>query len=128
MPARLAVLISGNGSNLQAILDAIRLRMLDAETVVVVSNRKNAFGLERARAGAPRATIRSSPIAMPDAAVRSTTPTWLPWSRSMRRIGWCWQGGCTSSAMRSCSGFPIAVNLHPALPGQFPGARHPRRI
>ena len=45
--ARLAVLISGNGSNLQAILDAIRLRALDAEVCVVVSNRKAAYGLER---------------------------------------------------------------------------------
>ena len=54
MPARLAVLISGNGSNLQAILDAIRMRVLDAQVVVVVSNRKAAYGLERAaKAGVP---------------------------------------------------------------------------
>ena len=54
MTARLAVLISGNGSNLQAILDAIRMRALDAQVVVVVSNRKAAYGLERAeKAGVP---------------------------------------------------------------------------
>src|SRR5690606_12036755 len=54
MTARLAVLISGNGSNLQAILDAIRMRVLDAQVVVVVSDRKAAYGLERAaKAGVP---------------------------------------------------------------------------
>ena len=54
MTARLAVMISGSGSNLQAIMDAIRGRMLDAEIVLVVSNRKTAYGLERAaQAGIP---------------------------------------------------------------------------
>jgi folate-dependent phosphoribosylglycinamide formyltransferase PurN len=52
--ARLVVLISGNGSNLQAILDAIQARALDAQVVAVVSNRKSAYGLERAaKAGVP---------------------------------------------------------------------------
>lgn len=46
---RIAVLVSGSGSNLQAIIDAIESHDLDAEIKVVVSNRKNAFGLERAK-------------------------------------------------------------------------------
>ena len=45
---RLAVLISGNGSNLQAIIDAIDSGRLDAEIRVVVSNQPEAYGLERA--------------------------------------------------------------------------------
>jgi phosphoribosylglycinamide formyltransferase-1 len=45
---RLAVLISGNGSNLQAIIDAIEARRLEAEIAVVVSNEADAPGLERA--------------------------------------------------------------------------------
>jgi phosphoribosylglycinamide formyltransferase 1 len=45
---RLAVLISGNGSNLQAIIDAIESGQLNAEIVVVVSNEADAGGLERA--------------------------------------------------------------------------------
>ncbi|MCB0091279.1 MAG: phosphoribosylglycinamide formyltransferase, partial [Caldilineaceae bacterium] len=54
MTTRLAVFVSGNGSNLQAIIDAIRARLLEAEVVLVVSNRKAAFGLERAqKAGIP---------------------------------------------------------------------------
>ncbi len=48
-PLALAVLISGNGSNLQAIIDAIEADRLNAEIRVVVSNEPGAFGLERAR-------------------------------------------------------------------------------
>jgi len=47
-PLRLAVLISGNGSNLQAIIDAIESGRLDAAICVVVSNNPDAYGLERA--------------------------------------------------------------------------------
>lgn len=44
----LVVLISGGGSNLQAIIDAIESNELDAEIKAVISNQENAFGLERA--------------------------------------------------------------------------------
>ena len=47
---RIGVLISGRGSNLQAIIDSIAAGRLDAEIAVVISNRANAGGLERARA------------------------------------------------------------------------------
>ena len=51
LPAtRVAVLISGNGSNLQALIDAERAGTLGARVVAVVSNRGAARGLERARA------------------------------------------------------------------------------
>lgn len=56
--ARLAVLISGNGSNLQALIDACDTGTLDADITLVISNRPNAFGLERARrAGIETAVI-----------------------------------------------------------------------
>ncbi|MDT7884352.1 MAG: formyltransferase family protein, partial [Thermoflexus sp.] len=52
--SRLVVMISGFGSNLQAILDACAAGRLWAEVVLVVSNRKDAYGLVRAaRAGVP---------------------------------------------------------------------------
>jgi formyltetrahydrofolate-dependent phosphoribosylglycinamide formyltransferase len=51
---RLVVFISGSGSNLQAILDATAAGRLDAKVVLVVSNRKDAYGLTRAKnAGVP---------------------------------------------------------------------------
>ncbi|MFO0706192.1 MAG: phosphoribosylglycinamide formyltransferase [Nitrospira sp.] len=48
-PLRLAVLASGRGSNLQAIIDAIELKRVDATIVSVISNKKDAVALERAR-------------------------------------------------------------------------------
>ena len=45
---RITVLISGNGTNLQALIDAIGDGKLHAKIVRVISNRKNAFGLRRA--------------------------------------------------------------------------------
>lgn len=47
---RIAVLISGRGSNLQALIDAVAAKTLDATIAVVISNRADAAGLERARA------------------------------------------------------------------------------
>mgnify|MGYP005810846305 CR=1 FL=1 len=46
--AKLCVLISGNGSNLQAMIDAVDAGRLNAEIVGVISNRPNAYGLTRA--------------------------------------------------------------------------------
>ena len=48
MKLSLVILISGNGSNLQAIIDAIESDTLDAKIKAVISNRADAFGLERA--------------------------------------------------------------------------------
>lgn len=48
-PLRLIVLISGFGSNLQAIIDAIANNTLNAEIAAVISNKPDAFGLERAK-------------------------------------------------------------------------------
>ena len=48
-PLRLAVLASGSGSNLQAILDKIASGELNAKVTVVISNNSDSFALERAR-------------------------------------------------------------------------------
>ncbi len=48
-PIRLVVLISGNGSNLQAIIDDIANNNLPAQVVAVISNKADAYGLERAK-------------------------------------------------------------------------------
>jgi phosphoribosylglycinamide formyltransferase-1 len=55
---KLAVLISGEGSNLQAIIDAIDAGTLDARIEIVISNKANAKGLNRAtRAGIPAVVV-----------------------------------------------------------------------
>ncbi len=48
MPKRIAVLISGSGSNLQAIIDATQSGRIDGDIVAVISNKAGVFGLERA--------------------------------------------------------------------------------
>jgi phosphoribosylglycinamide formyltransferase 1 len=69
---RLAVLISGSGTNLQSILDRIRDRELAAEVVVVVSDRADAFGLERAKsAGIPIHVVDYSAFVRSDQKLKS---------------------------------------------------------
>ena len=58
MNRNIAVLISGRGSNLQAIIDAVRDGRLDARIAVVISNRAEAYGLERARAAGIDTLVR----------------------------------------------------------------------
>ncbi|MDF2949605.1 MAG: phosphoribosylglycinamide formyltransferase [Sedimentibacter sp.] len=48
MPLKIGVLISGSGTNLQSIIDSIERGYINAEISVVISNKENAFGLERA--------------------------------------------------------------------------------
>ena len=57
-PLRLGVLVSGRGSNLQAIMDHARRGALDAQVAVVVSDVPDAYALERARrAGIPAVAV-----------------------------------------------------------------------
>ncbi len=48
-PLRVAVLVSGNGSNLQVLIDAIQARVLPIEIVGIVSNREDAYAITRAQ-------------------------------------------------------------------------------
>jgi len=116
---RLVVLISGNGSNLQALLDASATGELPAQVVAVFSNRVEAYGLERARqAGVPALVIpkkrdqdRRAYDEMLASAVSDAQPDWIVLAGWMRLL---------SSAF--LDHFPgRVVNLHPALPGAFPG-------
>jgi phosphoribosylglycinamide formyltransferase 1 len=66
-PIRLAVLLSGGGTTLQNLLDRIADGRLRAQVVLVVSNRSDAFGLERAgRAGIPTAVVSRRECASAD--------------------------------------------------------------
>lgn len=46
---KIAVFVSGGGTNLQSLIDATKVGQINGEIVLVVSNRKNAYGLQRAR-------------------------------------------------------------------------------
>lgn len=122
---RLVVLISGYGSNLQAILDACHSGELPARVVAVVSDKPEAYGLERARsAGIPaltRVKTREQDRRAYDAQlaelVAAYRPDWVVLAGWMRIL---------SSAF--LDHFPDrVVNLHPALPGTFPGTHAIRR-
>ena len=116
---RLAVLISGRGSNLQAIIDAIDGRRLDAEIAVVVSNRRDAPGLDRAR----RAGIEAVALRHTDYASRAAFDAAVADELTRRDVGLV----CLAGFMRLLSGsfvaaFPNAIlNVHPSLLPAFVG-------
>jgi len=116
---RLVVLISGNGSNLQAILDACQRKQLSAVVCAVVSNKPDAYGLTRARNAAVEAVYfpkqkdesrREYDARLADL-VAGCQPDYVILAGWMRLL--------TSAFLDQ---FPDrVVNLHPALPGAFPG-------
>lgn len=118
-PSRLVVLISGNGSNLQAILDACASGELPATVVSVISNKSDAYGLIRARTAGVEAIYfpkqENESRHEYDARLAICVSTQLP--DYVVLAGW----------MRILSSFFLSafpnrvINLHPALPGMFPG-------
>ena len=121
MTARLVVLASGNGSNLQAILDACARNELPASVVAVISNKADAYGLVRAQNAGIEAvdfpkleteSRRDYDSRLADY-VTSKLPDYIILAGWMRIL--------TSAFLDH---FPNRViNLHPALPGMFPGTR-----
>lgn len=117
----LAVIGSGNGSNFQSILDAIRDGRLDARVVCVLSDVPDAFILERARtAGIPAIAVDCAPF-----------KTKLDGEAEARVIGLLHDHGADSIAL---AGFMRIVkpgligayrnrmlNIHPSLLPAFPG-------
>lgn len=124
MTAKLAVLISGNGSNLQAIIDACRGGFLDAEVVVVVSNRKAAYGLQRAeKAGIPTVYHPFKPYKEADRSRREYDADLARLVEEYKPDLVVLAGWMLILSSDFLDRFPYrVVNLHPALPGQFPGA------
>ena len=121
---RLAVLISGSGTNLQAIIDATESGKLPGTSVaVVVSNRKTAYGLERARAhDIPTIYHPLRPYRAPGR-TREQYDADLAEMLSQRSIDLVvlagWMHIFSMSFLRRFSG--RVLNIHPALPGTYPG-------
>ena len=119
MPSRLLILISGNGSNLQAILDACKSGELDATVVSVISNKAEAYGLIRARNVGVESIyfskLENESRQKYDSRLAGYVTTQLP--DYIILAGWM---RIFSSSF--LSHFPNRViNLHPALPEMFPG-------
>lgn len=116
---RIAVLISGRGSNLQAVIDAVAQGTLDAEIAVVVSNRASAAGLDRARA----AGIETVTIAHRDYPTREAFEDVLVRELRARRVSLvCLAGFMRLLGRTFLDAFPDAIlNIHPSLLPSFPG-------
>ena len=119
----LVVLISGSGTNLQAIIDAIESKQLNAKIALVVSNRKAAYGLTRAE------NHQIPTLYFPLKPYTDAGKTRENYDVDLaKRIAECeptlvvlagWMHIVTPAFLE-----PFAkrvINLHPALPGQFPG-------
>jgi phosphoribosylglycinamide formyltransferase len=126
MKKRIAVLISGNGSNLQALIDATQSNTLDAKIELVLSNSAKAYGIQRA--------------------ANAGITTEIMTLKSYKEMGKCRIEFDQDLALRIknhfngspdiivlagfmhilspefLNAFPgIVINLHPALPGAFDG-------
>ena len=118
---RIVVLVSGSGSNLQAVLDACRVGTIAGDVVGVVSDRIDAYGLVRAEdAGVDTELVvkhadedRRSYDTRLAGAVASLEPDWVLLAGWMRLL-----------SMDFLGRFPDrVVNLHPALPGELAGTQ-----
>jgi phosphoribosylglycinamide formyltransferase 1 len=119
MNRNLGILISGRGSNLQAIVGAIADGRLEARIALVLSNRGDAPGLDRAR----EAGIETRCLSHRDFANREAYDRRLVEELRSRDVGLV----CLAGFMRLLSpvfigAFPNAIlNIHPSLLPAFPG-------
>lgn len=124
MNRKLGVLISGRGSNLKAIIDAIADGRLDASIAVVISNRADAPGLEHAR----EAGIDTLVISHKGFATRDDYDRVLVKELQGRGVALV----CLAGFMRLLSpvmvdAFPDRIlNIHPSLLPRYPGL-HPQQ-
>jgi phosphoribosylglycinamide formyltransferase-1 len=116
---RLGVLVSGRGSNLQALLDAISDGRLDASIAVVISNVAGAGGLDRARhAGIDTAVIDHRGWPSRDDYDRALVEELR--ARGVEVV--CLAGFMRKIGPAFFDAFPDAIlNIHPSLLPSFPG-------
>ena len=125
MNRRLGVLISGRGSNLQALINAIREGRLDATIAVVISNRDDAEGLEKARS----AGIEAMALSHRGWPSRDDYDRAIVRELRSRDVGLvCLAGFMRRVGAPLLEAFPNAVvNIHPSLLPAFPGVEAQRQ-
>ena len=115
----IGVLISGRGSNLQSIIDAIAAGRLDARIDLVVSNRADAPGLQRARDAGIEA-VHVSPRTHADRAAYDRALADLLQARGVGLV--CLAGFMRLIGRPLLDAFPDRIlNIHPSLLPSFPG-------
>ena len=120
MKRRVAILISGRGSNMAALIDAAKAPDFPAEIVAVISNRADAGGLEKAAAsGIPTEVIESKPFGKDRAGFEAVLQRTLD-ARKVELI-------CLGGFMRLFTAefvqrwYGRILNIHPSLLPSFPG-------
>ncbi len=121
---RLGILLSGRGSNFEAIADNVQRGRLTAEIAVVISNRQEARGIVAARArGLPAVVLPSQGIAREEYDRRLVAE--LEWHR-VDLV--CLAGFMRLLSADFCRAFPLRVlNIHPSLLPAFPGLNAQRQ-
>src|SRR6266571_1228758 len=120
MPKRIGVLLSGRGSNFEALAESVSAgRIPDAEIAVVISNREGAPGIERARRRAIEARVIPSKGLEREAYDRQVAA-----ALQEKHVDLV----CLAGYMRLLSPYFVAafphriLNIHPSLLPAFPGA------
>jgi phosphoribosylglycinamide formyltransferase-1 len=120
MKRRVAILISGRGSNMAALIEAARAPDFPAEIVTVISNRADAGGLEKAAAqGIPTTVIESKPFGTDRAGFEAVLQRALD-EKNVELI-------CLGGFMRLFTAefvqrwYGRMLNIHPSLLPSFPG-------
>src|SRR5580693_4478507 len=120
MKRRVAILISGRGSNMAALIEAAKAKNFPAEIVVVISNRADAGGLAKANeAGVATLTIESKPFGKDRAAFEAVLQVALD-QHKVELI-------CLGGFMRLLTAefaqrwYGRMLNIHPSLLPSFPG-------
>tara|TARA_B100001564_G_C20575396_1_gene640417 strand:+ start:110 stop:757 length:648 start_codon:yes stop_codon:yes gene_type:complete len=122
----LAILLSGNGTNLQAIIDSIDSGELKADIKIVISNNKDAFGLERAKIN----NIKNLCIDHKDFADRESFDERLLEEVKQEKIDFIVLAGFMrilgSNFIRN---FPNKIlNIHPSLLPKYPGLNSHKKV
>jgi len=121
----IGVLISGRGSNLQAIIDAIGDGRLDARIALVISNRPDAYGLERARQAGIETLVRDHKAWPSREAYEAVLVEDLR-ARNVQLV--CLAGFMRLLGATFVDAFPTRIlNIHPALLPSFPGLHAQRQ-
>lgn len=124
MSCRVAVLVSGSGTNLQALIDASHWANASAEIAVVISNKEQAFGLQRARDAGVDALFLDHRGKKREEYDRELVDALNRYS-----IDWVFLAGFMRILTPVFLGsFPgRVVNIHPALLPSFPGVAAQRQ-
>ncbi len=125
--SKLVILISGSGSNLQSFIDQCQSRKLNAEVACVISNKPDAYGLERAKlAGIPTQTLDHKCFATREDFDQALIKLIAPFNPDLIILAGFMRILTPELVNRFCGKL---VNIHPSLLPKYPGLNtHQRAI